>query len=785
MNPKRCGDEISMDQQRIVEFEAKCTQEHPPACVTACPVHVDVKSFMAAMRVGNPDQALQIFRKNVRFPGIIGRACDHPCQDVCKRRNAGDAISIAALERVCVETSVAPPVRMIIPVKKEQRVAVAGGGLSGLGAAADLAAKGYGVVIFEATDRLGGRLWEIPADQLPPRVIREDTAILDSLGVEKRFNATVGQTVSLADLQREFDAVYLGLGKTAGAIDGLMFDQPGRVSVDPVIRATGLDGVFAGGGMLGDEGYSPVGSLSGGRRAAISIDRYLQGVSLTAGRENEGPYRTRLFTSTEGIEPASAVAPADPGRGYTMEEAAAEAERCLMCQCLECVKACVYLDHFKAYPKRYVRQINHNLKMIMGLREANTLINSCSLCGQCGEICPEGFNMADLCREARNEMFKKGKMPPSAHDFPIRDMHFSNSGMFALTRHQPGYDSSNHVFFPGCQLSASNPDLTARAYTYLTERVSGGVGLMLRCCGAPAEWSGRAELFQAGMREIKDQWLEMGRPKVISACSTCYQMFKQYLPGAEIVSLWEVYDRMGLPEGAAPRNPALVAVQDSCSTRHEKQIHQSVRNILQKLGIKTEELPAGREITECCGYGGLMSFANRELARKVIRRRIDQSPADYVAYCAMCRDNYAAGGKKTYHLLELIYGVADADLPAARGPGYSQRRENRARLKSKMLKEVWGDKPTVEEKPHEAIKLVLSGQVSEIMEERLILKEDVQKVIEYAERTGSKMLNRGNSHILACHAPVSVTYWVEYTPGEGGFVIHNVYSHRMKVEGNN
>ncbi|AGK99856.1 pyridine nucleotide-disulfide oxidoreductase/dicluster-binding protein [Desulfoscipio gibsoniae] len=773
-----------MDQKRIIEFEEKCTQEHPPACMTACPVHVDVRSFVAEIKAGNFDQAWQIFSKTVRFPGIIGRVCDHPCQAACKRQEAGDAISIAALEKACVEMNSAPPVKLTISSKKDKRVAVVGGGLSGLGAAVDLAGKGYSIVIFEATDRLGGRLWEIPAEVLPRQIIQEDTAVLDSLDVEIQFNTTVGQTLSIMDLCREFDAVYLGSGKIALDIPGLNLNREGLIIVDPVTLATGLDGVFAGGGLLRGSGYSPIGSLSDGRRAAISIDRYLQQVSLTAARENEGPYRTRLFTGTKGAKPLPAVVPANLALGYTREEAIMEAGRCLVCQCLECVKACPYLDHFKAYPKKYVRQISHNLKMIMGLHEANTLINSCSLCGLCQEVCPESFNMADLCREARSEMFKKGKMPPSTHDFPIRDMDFSNSELCMLTRHQPGYESSSHIFFPGCQLSASKPDHVIKAYADLTERVTGGVGLMLRCCGAPAEWSGRTELFQTGLHEIKNQWQEMGRPGLILACSTCYQMFKKYLPEIDIVSLWELYDQIGLPEIAVSQKPGLVAVQDACTTRHEKHVHQSVRNILQKLGIEIEELPTSRETTECCGYGGLMSFANRKLADDTIRRRIDESPADYVAYCAMCRDNFAAKGKKTYHLLDLIYGEADMISAAKRGPGYSQRRENKARLKNTMLKEVWGDKLAVEQSSYEAINLIIPDEVSEIMEDRLILKEDVQKVIEHAEGTGQKLLNRNNGHVMACHRPVSVTYWVEYTRQEDGFVVHNVYSHRMKVEGN-
>lgn len=773
-----------MDHKQWREWEEKCIQERPPACTTACPVHVDARRFVAEMKTGRFNEALDIFRKTVPFPGIIGRICDHPCQAACKRGEAGDAISIANLEKACVQMNSAPPVKITIPLKKDKRVAVVGGGLSGLAASFDLAGKGYPVVVLEAKDCLGGSLWEIPEEVLPRQIIVEETAVLDAMCVQIRFKTTVGQAVSLPDLCREFDAVYLGLGKNSKEPFGLKLDPQGRIHTDPLTFSTSQDKVFAGGSMRTSPGYSPIGSLSDGRRAALSIDRYLQNVSLTAVRENEGPYQTRLFTSLERVEPLPSVVPGNQVQGYTREEATLEAGRCLQCQCLECVKSCEFLARFKGYPKKYARRINQNLKMVMGIHEANTLINSCSLCGLCQEVCPENVNMGELCWHARTEMFKNGKMPPSAHDFPIRDMDFSNGEQCVLTRHQLGFASSSHVFFPGCQLSASAPDHVERAYSYLTEKVAGGVGLMLRCCGAPAEWSGRTELFQAGLQEITDQWKEMGRPRLILACSTCYQMFKKNLPEIEIVSLWELYDQLGLPEAEAPQKPGLVAVQDACTTRHEQHIHESVRKILQKRGFEIEELPTNRETTECCRYGGLMLYANRKLADDVIRRRIGESPADYVAYCAMCRDNFAAKGKRTYHLLDLIYGEADDASPAKKGPGYSQRRENRVRLKNKMLKEVWGDKVADLKRPYETIKLIIPADVNEVMEERLILKEDVQKVIENAERTGNKLFNRNNGHIMACHKPVSVTYWVEYSPQDDGFAIHNAYSHRMEVEGN-
>jgi L-lactate utilization protein LutB len=176
------------------------------------------------------------------------------------------------------------------------------------------------------------------------------------------------------------------------------------------------------------------------------------------------------------VEPRGAIVPAAPRAGYAPAEARAEAARCLDCQCLECVKVCAYLERFGSYPRKYAREIYNNASIVMGMRQANQLVNSCSLCGLCQTVCPTDFAMQDLCRQARRDMVARGKMPPSAHEFALLDQDFSLSENFALARHQPGRDASAEVFFPGCQLCASAPAQAKAVYQHLMATRPGGVG---------------------------------------------------------------------------------------------------------------------------------------------------------------------------------------------------------------------------------------------------------------------------------------------------------------------
>ena len=293
----------------------------------------------------------------------------------------------------------------------------------------------------------------------------------------------------------------------------LEVNSDGRIEITSKTYATSHGKVFAGGGQrYYPAAYSPITSMMDGRLAAVSIDRYLQGASLTANRDNEGPSATRLYTNTKGIEQRSAVKMENAFNGYTRQEAEAEAERCLNCQCLECVKVCEYLAHYGSYPKRYVREIYNNDSIIMGVHKANRMVNTCALCSLCQAVCPVDLDMADICLDARQSMVKKGKMPPSAHDFALRDMAFSNSDAFAMARHQPGFTSSAAIFYPGCQLSASSPRQVAKIYEYLRQNVSGGVGLVLGCCGAPADWAGEQEMLRKTMEAFAGTRQKMGSP---------------------------------------------------------------------------------------------------------------------------------------------------------------------------------------------------------------------------------------------------------------------------------
>lgn len=109
-----------MDQNELKKQEDKCTQESPPACTAGCPIHVDARKLMQDIQKQDLKSALKTLSKKQPFPGIIGRICDHPCEDQCIRRDVGTSIAISALERFCVQNQTVKTAKAVFPKKARQ-----------------------------------------------------------------------------------------------------------------------------------------------------------------------------------------------------------------------------------------------------------------------------------------------------------------------------------------------------------------------------------------------------------------------------------------------------------------------------------------------------------------------------------------------------------------------------------------------------------------------------------------------------------------------------------------
>ncbi len=196
-----------------------------PPCRDACPIHLNAQGYVQLISEGRFTEALALIRETLPFPGTIGRICIHPCETECKRKEVDQPVSICSLKRAAADLGEEDgEVEITVDEEKGKKVAVIGAGPAGLLAAYDLRRKGYAVTVFDAFPKAGGTLLSgIPEYRLPRAILEKETDIVSKLGVEFRFDTTVGKDIPFDQLKKEYDAIFVAIGthiSTRLKIDG-------------------------------------------------------------------------------------------------------------------------------------------------------------------------------------------------------------------------------------------------------------------------------------------------------------------------------------------------------------------------------------------------------------------------------------------------------------------------------------------------------------------------------------------------------------------------------------
>ena len=720
-------------QEELHQREAVCTREEPPGCQAACPLHLDMRAVCGHEARGDLKKAAAVIRQTTPFLYLLARTCSAPCQKACTLSRLGEGVRVRDLELACaLYGGPAGGSRFLIP-RKNKKVLVAGDGIFALACCRELGKRGYEVHWHTACASFQAPLLELG---LSPEEAAADLSEFSTLRITREAAEKFsGET--LEDWSRRADAFCVS--------PELVF---GRLPEN---------------GFTGPAGKETVWILAAARYAAMQADRYLQGAS-PEGLEEPKVYESRLYVTLDGVTDSRAVT----GQGaLTREMAAEEAARCIQCQCLECVKGCVYLQEFKRNPRGAIREIYNNLSIVMGNHMANGLINACDECGQCKAACPEGFDYPDVCRIARRTMVETGKMPPSAHEFALLDQEFSNGEAF-LARPQPGYETCRYLFFPGCQAAAVSPRTVEITYRRLREELEGGTGLLLGCCGAISRWAAREELLQEALEKIRAAWESMGRPEILCACPTCLKNLRE-LTSLPARGVWEVL----LELGTEPVTDQRVSIHDACGAREDGEIRAQIRRFAEALGCRVEEMPFAGELSPCCGYGGLVRYANPKMAEKKAAFASGRSEHRILTYCMACRDQFQRAGKDSIHILELACQVEPGPVP-----DLSLRRANRLKLKEKLQRELWKEEGRMEE----MLPVIYMEGAREEMDQRMILESDVNAVLKAYESSGEAVEDPEKGWLAASLRLGNVTFWVKFTDTEGCYRVYGAYSHRMTVE---
>jgi len=208
-------------------------------CMSVCPTQLDIPKYVEAISEGRFTESLATIRENTCLAGTLGRVCVRPCESNCRRANIDEAISIKSLKRFVADYELDKDVKRNVEAKidKNKKIAVIGAGPAGLSCAYYLAQMGYPVTVFEKLGEPGGMAAVgIPDYRLPRVILGGEGAFVESFGVTMRYGVALGKDITIDQIRKDFDAVFIGVGAHSSSPMGVQGEDSGYRGFIPGVK---------------------------------------------------------------------------------------------------------------------------------------------------------------------------------------------------------------------------------------------------------------------------------------------------------------------------------------------------------------------------------------------------------------------------------------------------------------------------------------------------------------------------------------------------------------------
>ena len=229
-------------EEHILRHRCLGGMREPVPCVALCPAGVDIPGYLVLIKYGRYADAVRLIRKDNPFPSACAYICEHPCEARCRRNMVDAPVNIRGLKRYAVDHAGDVP-NPACEKSTGKRVAIIGGGPSGLSCAYYLRLMGHGVTIFEERKKLGCMLrYGIPAYRFPREKLDAEIESILSTGIEVHTGVTVGKDISFEQLHKDYDCLYVAIGAHTDKKTGIPGEDSKNVmSAVEMLRAIGDD----------------------------------------------------------------------------------------------------------------------------------------------------------------------------------------------------------------------------------------------------------------------------------------------------------------------------------------------------------------------------------------------------------------------------------------------------------------------------------------------------------------------------------------------------------------
>jgi len=213
------------DDNKAKEQAARCIGCGDPYCHNKCPLHNIIPAWLKQVANDDLELAFNISNETSPFPEILGRICPHDvlCEGDCTLNETHGAITIGSIETHISEKGFENGLKPKFPTQKiGKKVAIVGSGPAGLSCATFLLREGVDVEIFERANKAGGLFtYGIPGFKLDKHRVQRRIDFLSEAGAKIHTNCEIGKDKSFAELEKEFDAIFIGIGATKGKYAGI------------------------------------------------------------------------------------------------------------------------------------------------------------------------------------------------------------------------------------------------------------------------------------------------------------------------------------------------------------------------------------------------------------------------------------------------------------------------------------------------------------------------------------------------------------------------------------
>ncbi len=343
-------------------------------------------------------------------------------------------------------------------------------------------------------------------------------------------------------------------------------------------------------------------------------------------------------------------------------------------ECDACLAVCPTYEatgNLSFSPKGRLRLAEEVLEKKDITQTAITAFYNCPKCGACETVCPEGIEIGKIVAEMRNTIVDSGRGPLPAHRKIIEALLEKGNSVNADPGNRLAWlpepfqpHKSATLLFMGCLPSYLVKD--AAKYSYLVLKKLGIDFMILEhegCCGTYIYESGEVARAKKYFRNNTECFKELGITKLIVPCNGCFKCFKYFYPEVlgsvdfEVSHVVQViYDRIKDDRGLLKKIGREATYHDSCRLGRVEGYTEEPRELLKWCGVEVKELARSRRNSLCCGSGGGIRSAFKELSFDIAKSLLDKTGTkELISPCPFCTFNLGYTNKQVVMNKDITY----------------------------------------------------------------------------------------------------------------------------------